>query len=137
MSFSWVEDPRAEAEGVVVAVDVTRHARQVGFESSTYVSRGFWVRFVGSGPGQDERLLRTLLAAGRCMSHPSRASDDGTAALFDLRASGPDPTAEVVSIADAGRDSLVLMLRREFDQPFTDRRLRVRVVAEDDTRPRA
>jgi hypothetical protein len=137
MSFCWVEDPRAEAEGIVLAVDVSRHARQVGFESSTFVSRGLWLRFVGAGPGQEERLFRTLLAAGRCMSHPSRASDDGTAALFELRASGIGPAAEVISVTQAERNSLVLMLRSEFDRPFTDRPLRVRVVAEDDTRVRA
>jgi hypothetical protein len=137
MSFCWVEDPRAEAEGIVLAVDVTRHARQVGFENTTLVSRGLWVRFVGAGPGQEERLLRTLLAAGRCMSNPSRASEDGSAALFELQASGTGPAAEVISVTHAERNSLVLMLRREFDHPFTGRRLRVRVVAEDDIRARA
>ena len=137
MSFCWVEDPRAEAEGIVPVVDVTRHARQVGFESSTFVSRGLWVRFVGAGPGQEERLLQTLVAAGHCMSNPSRASYDGTAALFELRMNEIGLAAEVISVVHSERNSLVLMLRREFDRPFNDRPLRVRVVAEDDTRPRA
>jgi hypothetical protein len=45
--------------------------------------------------------------------------------------------AEVISVIHSERNSLILMLRREFDGPFNDRPLRVRVVAEDDTRPRA
>jgi hypothetical protein len=77
MSFCWVEDPRAEAEGIVPVVDVTRHARQVGFESSTFVSRGLWVRFVGAGPGQEERLLKTLVAAGTVRRTPAERATTG------------------------------------------------------------
>ncbi len=136
MPFCWEEDPRAEAEGVVLAVDVTRHASQVGFQGPTFVSRGLWVRLVGAGPGQKARLLDMLAGAGQRMTKPLQASDDGAAVLFELGAD-TGPTVEVISITSAERNGLTLMLRREFTRPTTGAMLRVRVVAEDDTRPRA
>ncbi len=137
MPFCWEEDTGAEAGGIVLAVDASRHARRVGLHGSTFVSRGLWVRCVGAGPGQEERLLATLAAAGREMLSPTKASHDGTAALFALRTDGTGPEVEVVSIVDAARNTLTLMLWREFTRRVADSPLRVRVVAEDDIRPRA
>jgi hypothetical protein len=137
MSFRWELDVGAEAEGVVAAVDVSRHARQVGREGATFVSRGLWVRLVGAGPGQTGRLLETLAAAGRNMLTPTQASEDGTAVRFRLRAGDAEPEVDVVSIANAEQNSLVLMLWREFTHGHASPTFRVRVVAEDDTRPRA
>jgi hypothetical protein len=136
MSFRWEVDASAEAEGVVVAVDVSRHARQVGFEIPTFVSRGLWGRMVGAGPGQDGRLLDTLAAAGRDMLNPAKASDDGTALLFRLRA-GDAEDVEVISVTNAEQNTRVFMLWREFAHGHASPTFRVRVVAEDDTRPRA
>jgi hypothetical protein len=137
MSFRWELDTGAEAEGIVSVVDVSRHARQVGIERATFVSRGLWVRFVGAGPGQDHRLLETLSAAGRDMLRPTQASEDGTAMRFRMRTRGATAEADVISISNAEQNSLVLMLWREFAQGDARPKLRVRVVAEDDTRPRA
>ncbi len=133
MPFRWEPDAGAEADGIVAAVDVSRHARLAGFEAATFVSRGLWIRFVGSGPGQTERLLETLAAVGEKMLTPLQASDDGAAARFRVRAGRAGADTDVVSVSNPERNSLVLMLWREFAQP----RLRVRVVAEDDTRPQA
>ena len=64
--FFWEEDPRAETEGVVVAVDVTRHAHRAGLETPTFVSRGVWVRFIGAGSGQEQRLLDNSQPVSSC-----------------------------------------------------------------------
>ena len=136
MPFCWEADPRTEDEGVVFAVDVTCHARAAGFESPTFVSRGVWVQFIGAGPGQEQRLVDTLAAAACNMSKPIKASDDGTAMLFRLRADG-DTHVEVICVIDPKRDSVTFMLWREFARRPADAMLRVRVVAEDETRPRA
>jgi hypothetical protein len=137
MSYSWEVDAGAEAEGVVVAVDVSRHARQVGYEIPTFVSRGLWVRMVGAGPRQDDRLLDTLAAAGRNMLNPAQASEDGTAVLFGLRAGDGEPEVEVISVTNAEQSTRVFMLWREFAHGHASSTFRVRVVAEDDTRARA
>jgi hypothetical protein len=137
MSFRWELDARAEAEGIVAAVDVSRHARQVGLDGATFVSRGLWVRFVGAGPGQTDRLLETLAAVGKKMLDPSQASEDGTAVRFPLRAGRAASDADVISISNAEQNSLVLMLWREFSDGHAKPSLRVRVVAEDDTRAQA
>ncbi len=134
MLFCWEEDPRAESEGVVVAVDVTRHARRAGFETSTFVSRGLWLRFIGAGAGQEQRLVDTLAVAARKMLKPVKASDDGTAALFGMQIRG-GATVEVVSIVDTERNGVTFMLFREFACRPAGPRLRVRVVAKDDMRP--
>ncbi len=133
MLFCWKEDPRAETEGVVVAVDVTRHARSAGFGTPTFVSRGLWLRFIGAGPGQEQRLMDTLAVAGRKMLKPVKASDDGTAALFGMQTSG-GATVEVVSV-NTERNGLAFMLWREFAYRPAGPMLRVRIVAKDDIRP--
>lgn len=136
MLFCWEEDPRAETEGVVVAVDVSRHARRAGFDTPTFVSRGLWVTLIGAGPGQEQRLLDTLAGAACNMLKPVKASDDGTAALFGLQIGG-GATVEVVSIVHAERNGVTLMLWREFACRPAGPRLRVRIVAKDDLRPQA
>ena len=128
MPFSWVAD--AESDGIVLAVDVRRHARELGSESSTFVSRGVWARFIGGGPGQDQRLLDTLRAASAQMTSPSRASEDGTALVFRLRCGGTE--ADLVSLVDRDREAVTFMLWDEFTRRPPDGSLRVRVVAEEE-----
>jgi hypothetical protein len=135
MPFCWEEDAGAEAEGVVVAADVSRHSRQAGFEGPTFVSRGFWVRFVGDGTGQESRLLAILKAAASNVLNPSKADEDGTTVLFGLHAKGVG-RAEVVCVMGAQRTTRTLMLWGEFAHRPTGK-LRVRVVAEDATVARA
>lgn len=133
MPFSWAADPGAEAGGVVLAVDVTRHARVVGFQTATVLSRGVWGRFIGRGPGQEQRLLDTLVSARTQMANPSRASDDGTVLTFALRTD--HGVARVVTLVDPERESVTLMLWREFTHRPQDGSLRVRIVAEEEPRP--
>ena len=136
MPFCWEEDAGAEAEGVVLAVDVTRHSREAGFEGPTLVSRGLWVLFVGDGTGQEERLRSTLKAAASNVLNPSMANADGTVVLFELHAEGVGRTEVVCLMNDAQRATRTLMLWREFGHRPTGK-LRVRVVAEDEPMARA
>lgn len=133
MPFSWAADPGAEAGGVVLAVDVTRHARVVGFQTAAILSRGVWARLVGVGPGQEQRLLATLGSARTQMASPARASDDGTVLTFALRTD--HGAARVVALVDPERENVTLMLWREFTHRPADGSLRVRVVAEEEPRP--
>src|SRR5512146_3195661 len=137
MPFRWEEDPRAEAQGVVLAVDVSCHARRVGFDRPTFVSRGVWVQCIGTGRDHDQRLLDTLAAAAAAtsMSKPISASDDGAAALVRLPAVSGGGGVEVIATR-AERDGIAFMLWHEFARS-PGSVVRVRVVAEDDTRPRA
>jgi xanthine/CO dehydrogenase XdhC/CoxF family maturation factor len=130
MPFSWVADARAESDGIVLAVDVRRHARDLGFESSSFVSRGVWARFIGAGPGQDRRLVDTLRAASAQMTTPARASEDGTALMFRLCCGGTE--AMLVSLVDRDREAVTFMLWDEFTHRPPDGSLRVRVVAEEE-----
>jgi hypothetical protein len=130
MPFSWVADARAESDGIVPAVDVRRHAHEIGFESAKFVSRGVWARFIGAGPGQEQRLLDMLRAASAQMTSPSRASEDGTALLFRLCCGGAE--AELVSLVDREREAVTFMLWDEFTDRPPDGSLRVRVVAEEE-----
>jgi len=133
MPFCWEEDPRAEAEGVVLAVDVTCHARRAGLESPTFVSRGLWVRSIGAGPGQTRRLVELLAAASDQMQNPVQPSGDGTTLVFGLETRG-GAVANVVSVFDAKQSGVTLMLWSEFALRPAARMVRVRVVATDDIR---
>jgi hypothetical protein len=133
MPFRWLADPGSEAEGVVPAVDVTRHARLAGFEGATLLSRGVWARFIGDGVGQEGRFAGTLQAAWRQMARPTQVSEDGAALVFSLRLG--QGTAPVVAIVDPERASVALMLWREFTHRSDTGSLRVRVVAEEEPRP--
>ncbi len=133
MPFRWVPDPGAESEGIVLAVDVSRHARSAGFASTILLSRGVWASFIGEGPAQERHLLDTLSAARVQMGRPTSASEDGTVLRFPLEVE--KGSAPVVAVVDPGRESVTFMLWREFTRRPGDGSLRVRIVAEEEPRP--
>ena len=139
MPFRWEEHAAVAADGLVLAVDVSRHARQVGLQVPTFVSRGFWMGLVGARTDREEetRLVDMLRAARRTMETPARVNEDGSAMLFGLRHDAGGPLMDVVSVMNEERTTMTFMLWREFEHRPTGPRLRVRVVAEDEVKARA
>ncbi len=136
MPFPCEDQAGDTAEGAVLAVDVTRQARRVGFHGQTLVSRGVWTAFVGDGADQEEQLLATLSTARGIMSNPGTiVNEDGSAMLFGLCGGTSGTVMKVVSVMND--ECTTIMLWREFEHRSAGPTLRVRVVAEDEAKARA
>jgi hypothetical protein len=131
MPFPCEEHAGDTADGAVLAVDVTHHARQLGFHGQTLVSRGVWATFVGAGADREEHLLATLRTTRRIMSNPGTiVNEDGSAMLFGLCGGTGGPVVKVVSVMND--ECTTLMLWGEFEHRPPGPTLLVRVVAEDE-----